>query len=281
MVPGFNTSNLLIVANNEFKRIISHPIVIVVTAILIFVAVLNGFGSTNLAGIEQLGLFNDDDVFIKVGMSQLFWISSLYCTIIAMFLGLFTIAGDRAKKSIGVLIVKPLYRKDIVIGKLLGVLLFLALLIFLNFSISSLIMMLLFRPPFMLYEFFLRLFTLMLILFFECSLMASITMMIGISFKNLLEAAGISISFLYLEWFAPISGYPGYLDIFSPSRLYFKIFNYSPIPSFNGLLDTSLGFFTWLHGTVPYILLIVLYIMALTQVNCYLFSRSDSTDGSL
>jgi len=270
---GFNVIPLYFIAHNEFKRILGHPLVIIIACILIMIAVLNGIGSSQLIGFEKV--MEGDDVLIKVGMSQIFWNLSKYCTIAAMFIGLVSIAGDRSNGSLNVLLSKPLYRKDVIAGKFFGIAVFMLFLVSMTLLISSLLIMLFFRAPSLPLDFLLRLSTLIFLLFLECSLTVGLTMLIGIVFKNLLGAAVITASFLYLEWYTTIPYSLSFFNFIVPSSLYIKIFSSAPEPRYTGLLDTSLEFLDWANLAAPYILLIVLYTIAVLFINSYMFTKSE------
>jgi len=59
-----------------------------------------------------------------------FDITSQICTITAMFLGVISIVGDRNDNIFKVFITKPLYIRDIIIGKFLGINAFILTLVF-------------------------------------------------------------------------------------------------------------------------------------------------------
>ncbi len=270
---GLNLRPFLLIAQNEFKKIIGHPLIFVFTGILVLIAVLNSIGfAGGLSWFEQI---MEGDVFIKVGMSQIFWNLSMYCTFAAMFIGLISVAGDRTNGSMGVLLTKPLYKRDVIAGKLVGISAFIIILVSMTFIISSLLIMLFFRAPLSLMDFFIRLFTIIILLFFECSLAAGIAMLISILFKNLLDAAIIVASILYVDWYAQINVYLGDFSFISPSSLYNKIFHATPDLHFSGLMDTSIGFMAWFNAASPYIELMVLYVIVVYLVNSYVFARSD------
>ncbi len=270
---GFNARPSLLIARNEFKKITGHPLIFMFIGILVLIAALNGIGfKGGLSWFEQV---MEGDVFVKVGMSQIYWNSSMYCTFAAMFIGLISVAGDRANGSMGVLLSKPLYKRDVIAGKFMGIAAFILVLVSIAFLASSLLIMLFFRAPLSLVDFFIRLFTIIILLFLECSLAAGIAMMIGILFRNLLDAAIIVASVLYVEWYTQISVYLGGFSFISPSSLYSKIFNAAPGQHFTGLMDTSMGFMDWLGVAAPYIVLMVLYVIAVFLVNSYVFVRSE------
>jgi ABC-2 type transport system permease protein len=263
----------LLVARNEFRRVIEHPLIIAILLIMLILVALNGINGPGLSGYDTI--MSGSDVFIKVGLSDVLWNMSTYCTMAAMFIGLVSVAGDKSTGSLNILLSKPLYKRDILAGKFLGVISFIFLLITVVYASSSLLLMLFFRAPLSFEEFMLRLSALILILFLESSLAAGIAILLGLIFHRLLDAALIVASIFYLEWFTSIPNYPSIFNMLNPTTLYFKILWASPDPRFTGLVDTHFGFTTWAVIALPYIILLVLYLLGIVLVNTYLFTRSE------
>ncbi|MDI6897877.1 ABC transporter permease [Methanocella conradii] len=269
----FNSFPVFLIAHNEFKKVVGHPIVIIIALVLIMISALNGITSSGLSGFEKI--MPNDDVLIKVALSGMFWHVSEYCTIAAMFIGLISIAGDRYNGSLNVLVSKPLYRKNVVVGKFLGISLFVLLLVSVVYVVSALLIMLFYRAPLSPTDFLLRFTALIVLLFLECSLTVGITMLVGIVFKNMVEAAVITASFLYVEWYTTLPHSIGELGFLFPSSLYIKIFSTVSDPRFTGLLDTSMDFMEWAGLAYPYILLMVLYIIVVLLIDSFVFTKVD------
>lgn len=234
-------------------------------------ALLNGVG-----GSPTLSYFANDnvggDVFVKVGMSQIMYTSALFCTTMAVFIGSMSIVNERSKGSIITLLTKPIFRRDIITGKFLGINAFILILIAANLIICSLFIMVFYRTPVSFDEFSIRLLTSIILLFLECSLVIGITMFIGITIKNTLIASMVAITYLYVDWYVSPLSYINILSILSPKHLFFDVFLYNPQIK---LLDTSIPYGDWFNTTSPYILFILLEIVAIFALNCIVLTRSE------
>lgn len=258
---------ILIIGTYEFKKVIGHPLVALTAIIILILAILNGAGfSHNYLSIDEK-IDVGKDVFLLHGMGQIFYNLSLYSTILAVFMGVLVIGDERFKRSLSVILSKPLYRRDIVLGKFLGISAFLLLFIIIEFTVSSLLIMIFFREPYSMQEFILRAFSNVLALFFECSLNLVITMLFGLILKDLLMALIATITFLYVDWFGNIT-----LPLISPQHFYFTIISGN---SAIMLLDTSFPYSDWLGAALPFIIFIILEIIVILLINCSIFSKSE------
>jgi ABC-2 type transport system permease protein len=266
----FNINRIYLVACNEFLRFIKHPLVMVISGILLVLALLNGIGGSPL-----LAHINDNgkgDIFVGVGLSQIMYTSALFCTTMAIFIGFMSIAYERSKGSLLTILAKPILRRDIVTGKFIGINAFILVLITANLAACSLLIMLFYRPPVFFEDFIIRLFTSVLLLFLECSLVTGITMLIGIIIKNTLFASIVAITYLYVDWYVSPTSYVNTLSLLSPKCLLFDILLYNPQIK---LLDTSMPYGDWLNVTSPYIVFLLLEIVAILAFNCIMLTRSE------
>lgn len=260
--------SIRLIAENEFVRLFNHPVTVVVFCLLVAFAVLNGLG-----GLSMLPSFEsvmEEDVFIKIGMTQEFSSISLYCLIAAVILGVLSIAEER-RRAIGVLLTKPLYRRDIVAGKFIGLSLFMLLMITVTYLLVCLIVMMIFRGPLSLSDFTLRFTALIFIMSLHCSLFAGIGMLIGLVFSTLKEAITISITVLFIEGFS--SGiFQEFFGILDPVNVYFKMFN----PTRDViLLYPEVLFDTWLVQALPFIVLTIIEIVLVFIISCYMSMRLE------
>jgi ABC-2 type transport system permease protein len=257
-----------ILASNEFRRQVGHPVTIAVFILLVALAVVNGLGS--IQALPTFETWMAGDVFIKVGLSQELFNISQYCSVAALILGLLSIAGDR-KRTLGVLLTKPLSKWDIIAGKFLGLSAFLLLLIAITYLMVSVLIALAFRGPLSMGEFTLRVSALTLSLFLECSFLAGVGMLIGIVFGNLKEAIIVGVTYLCIEWFSNAM-FMSLLKYLSPYYVYFKILSASD--GIN-LLDTTTAFGTWLGTALPYAALMIAGILIVFVLNCFVIARTE------
>lgn len=253
------------IAANEVRQFVSNPLVIIVSCILLGLAVLNGIGTA-----DTLRTFEGDsrgDVFLNTGLSQLIYSSTFFCTIVAVSLGAMSMTQNRLQRYIGVLLTKPLYRRDVVAGKFIGLNILVFAMVAANQIIYSLIITVCFRPPLSLEDFALRLTTYILLLFFEASACVGLMMLIGTIFHDVLKVTLLAITFLYIDWYSFLPNKLDSFSVLSPKLWAFDITQ--------DLLKTSISYTSWLGNNIAYILLIIVTICLLFLIECYVFARSD------
>lgn len=254
--------NIRLIALNEFGRLFSHPVTIVLFCLIIVFAILSG-----MAGLSILPAIDsatpEYDVFIQIGMTQQFLNISQYCSVAALVLGVLSIAEER-RKALVVLLTKPLFRRDVTTGKFIGLSIFMLLSITVAYLIVCVIITLVFREPLSLSDFALRFTALIFILSLHCSLSAGIGMLIGLLFTTLKDAIIVCVTVLFVEWFS--GGKFDFLDMINPVNVYIKMF--SPV---NGvmLLDPGTLFNTWLCLAFPFIGLTLIEIAIVYVIDCY------------
>jgi ABC-2 type transport system permease protein len=255
-------------ALNEFRRQLGHPVTIAVFGLLVVIAVANGLGSIQV--LPSFETWMDDDVFIRVGLSQVMFNISQYCSVAALILGLLCVAEDR-RRTLGVLLTKPVLKRDVVAGKFLGLNAFMLLLIAVTYLLVSALIALAFRGPSSMEEFVLRLAALTLALFLECSFLAGVGMLIGIAFGSLKEAILVGVTYLSIEWLSNAM-FMNVLKYLSPYYLYFKIISADDLKS---VLFTTVPFGSWLAQALPYAALMIAGIAIMFALNCVVIERTE------
>jgi ABC-2 type transport system permease protein len=230
--------------------------------------VINGLGSIKVLPTFESWL--SGDVFIKVGLSQEFFNISQYCSVAALILGLLSVAEDR-RRVLGVLLTKPLHKRDVMAGKFLGLNAFLRLLITVTYLLVSLLIMLAYRGPTAMDEFVLRLSALILALFLECSFLAGIGMLIGMAFSSLKEAIIVGVTYLCIEWFSNAM-FMDVLKYLSPYYVYFRIISVNDDAN---VFNTVYPFGQWLGLALPYIGLMIAGVVIVFILNCVVISRTE------
>lgn len=127
------------IAHLEFRRAFYNPLIIIVGSFLLFNAIINGMGSRYMFQYFEGEAF---DIVTRVGLNNVFYITSIICTIAAMFLGVTSTVGDRNTNILKVVLSKPLYIRDVIIGKFLGISAFILTLVFATLLTCSLLEML-------------------------------------------------------------------------------------------------------------------------------------------
>ena len=253
---------------NEFRRQIGHPVTIAVFCLLVVLAIINGLGS--IKALPAFETWMTGDVFIDVGLSQELFNISQYCSVAALILGLLSVAGDR-KRVLGVLLTKPLRKRDVIAGKFLGLSAFLLLLITVTYLLVSLLIALAFRGPSSMEELTLRLAALILALFLECSFLAGVGMLIGMAVSSLKEAIIVGVTYLSIEWFSNAM-FMSLLKYLSPYYVYFKIISATDDVK---LLDTTAQFSVWLGSALPYAALMIVGVIIVFVLNCIVIARTE------
>lgn len=264
------------IARNEFRRVMGHPLVVIISIVLLTISVLNGIGQAHLLSVFENDMlpssFIGKDVFMIIGIQGIYYTFSHYCAIFAIFLGALSISEERSSKSLSVLLSKPLLRRDVVIGKFFGNGIFLILFMTFNIIVSSLIVMAFFREPISVIDFTIRILSFIFILLLECMLSFGATMLAGVMLKNLFSTLIVAASFYYIEWGAYIASTMGDIAFLSPRYLYLEIIGVIRNVS---LFDTSIDYMDWLNAALPFIFLIVLEVAVIILVDCMLFARGD------
>lgn len=264
-----------IIAENEFKAIAANPLVIVVGVIVIFMAFINGYGGYGGSSRIDVSYFKVGQDSFMQGLMQIWYNTVFICNIMAAFLGVISIAKERWTRSINVLLIKPLYKMDIVGGKFAGISVFLFIFISLVLAFTTVMLIIFFKEPLSYYELFMRLLAYIIILTGECSLVAALTMLVGSAVNNLIGSITLVITYIYAEWLSPITS----LDVLSfitPEGLLIKMSN--PITTsgyVTELFNTLVPFTQWLSDAAPYFIFMMLYIIAVLVINCWAFAKVD------
>ncbi|MGA9140405.1 MAG: ABC transporter permease subunit [Methanocella sp.] len=259
-------STVLKIAGNECSRVAGHPLVIITSLVLFIFAVLNGLGGKEM--LVDLAGSDPGNVIISTGLGQVLYSIAFLCTIVAVFVGAMSVVQERSKSSLLLLLTKPLYRRDIIAGKFLGLSLFMLVFIALNVAVNVFMIVLFFQAPVQTVEFLFRIFFFILVLFIECSLSLAIMMLAGVILQDLLKVALVAVTYVYLEWFALIQAYIGWWTNVSPRSMFFSI-----VLGSGTLLDTSIAYTTWLGRFLPQILLMVVLTVGIFLLDCVVFAR--------
>lgn len=261
-------SAVVTIAGNEFKRTVGHPLVIITSLVLLVFAVLNGLGGKEM--LVDLSGSDPGDVIIGTGLGQVLYSIAFLCTIVAVFVGAMSVVRERSNSSLVILLTKPLRRRDVVVGKFMGLSLFLLLFIAFNVAMNIFMIILFFQAPAQIGEFLLRVFSFIFVLFVECSLALAVMMLAGVVFRDLLKVALVSVTYVFLEWFAMIHASLGWWVNISPRSMFFSI-----VMSDRALMDTSITYSTWISVHLSQIVLMITVTVGIILLNCIVFGRTD------
>lgn len=267
---------MVLIAKNEFNRIVRYHIFIVIGLIVAALAFLNGAGnSINLRYLDVYDrTFGNIDAFM-MGLSGTWTSTTWICCILASLLGIASVAEDKGKNRLSVLLAKPALKSDIIAGKFFGVAGSMLLFIIFILLLTSLMLILYFRHPWSYIELAWRLIAYIGSLTLLCSMVAGLSMLLGVVFNNYLAAIAFSITYLYAEWSWHLGEYLGRdLSLIMPRYLFSKICDPSPAVLID-IFDTKVHFDSWLINASPYILLMLLEIVIILLISGFILSRQD------
>ncbi len=268
-----NGSIIYLIAKNELNRIVFHPLIVFIGIIILVLTYLNGAGG--VFDLQSVALTGSRDGFL-VGFSQIWYVTTFICSIMAAFLGVTAMSEERWKNSINVLISKPLYRKDIIIGKFIGLCIFVLIFLILIMLFNSLILLYYYGQPLSYPDVILRLIIYIFAELLDFSLVIALALLIGTLFKNNLLATSIVITYLSLEFFWNSATYT--INMI----LHFPIAPYAITMSILGMLgdtanlfDSNVQFNVWLNAAMPFIILMILLVILTLLIDCFVFTRMD------
>jgi ABC-type transport system involved in multi-copper enzyme maturation permease subunit len=263
---------ILAMAKQQFSDIIGEPLVIFVLCALFVFSVLNGAASVKLLSGIDANVFDSNDHFLSVAMSNTVYHTSLLLSALSMFIGVLTIAEERSKGSLYVLLIKPMYRRDVIAGKFLGlsVFLFISVVVVVFLCVSSI--MFFYRGPVSLEEMVIRVSSYTVVLFLSCILTLGLSYAISILFKNFLEALMVAGILLFVNWYLTLPQSLLSIKFLIPTSLYFMILDGVKQQY---LLNTSIPYSAWFNASLPYIIFMIVYIFAIFLFSCYVFNSQE------
>lgn len=263
--------NVLTIAENEFSILARNPIVILFNVLMFSIAIINAAGFSSMVSSAHS---SDHTGYLMMGISNFFWNFSALFAFLAMSIGITSIADERSKGSFRVLFGKPLYRRDVITGKFVGISLFMFLLIAFTLALFVSLMIALYTGPESIIDLTLRMLMFAILLFVNCSFTLGLVMCLGI-LLNKSEALVISLAFISFEWLTNIGSLPdslGNLQLINPGYLYV----YTMYIASGKLFDVSSSIDSWLSGALPYIVMMVAEVIVIVLVNCILFNREEA-----
>jgi ABC-2 type transport system permease protein len=194
--------------------------------------------------------------------------------ILAAFFGATSVSRERWDNSINIVLTKPLFRRDYLIGKLMGITASLLVFIVFFILVTGIITATYFRGPLSMSESAWRIIVYIILLTLSCCLVAALNMFLGVLTKNVLFVVAASMTYVFAEWFWNISAYlPGY-ELISPMRVNGCMFGMGSEGIF--LFDTLCPFTGWFSYAFPYIAITIIELVLVLLISIAMFSRSDN-----
>lgn len=264
-------NSIVLIAINEFQRTIKQPLVIALACLLLLLAILNGAGSVHL--LPRFDQLNDgNDHLLSVGISNTLMDTQRFMFALGTFIGVLSIIQERSRGQLRVLVTKPLYRRDIVAGKVLGLSTFLFIICTIDILLCLSSIMIFYTGPVSINELVIRIASYIFTLYLGCTLTLCITIMIGVLFKDYILALILSGTLFCFESFYIYPTAIGEIKNLIPVQLYFTIIDGN---GYGYLFYTSIDYCLWLSYSLPYIILMVLLISAVLLATMYAFGRDD------
>lgn len=263
-------NSVFTVAENEFSILTRNPIVILFSVLMFIIALINAAGYSTIVSSDNSDHSND----LWIGVSNFFWNLSALFAFLSMCIGILSVADERSKGAFRVLFSKPLYRRDVITGKFIGISVFLFLIIAFTLTLFVSLMMIVSVGQESLADIALRMLSFTVLLFLNCIFTLGLVMCLGIIFRKS-EALIISIAFIAFEWLTNSGSLPGELGsllLINPSYLYC----YTMYEASGQLLSISSPLGSWLSGSLPYIVLMAADVVIIVLVNCMLFNREEA-----
>ncbi|MDI6898021.1 ABC transporter permease [Methanocella conradii] len=264
-------SAICFTAKNEFSRVLRHPMMWVIICVLLMMTLLDGaaIASQLLSTQKYVVLYRlSPEEMLYSGIGNVFYNTLLYLTILSLFIGVSALSEERSNGALRVLITKPLFKRDIMLGKYLGTcgLIFSIIAVDITLLFSMLALMLQDYSIRSMPEILLRMSFLIILIFLSSSLMLGLTMFFGALTKSLFGTLICCVSYLYFEWYMQVPGIISQLW-FSPSRLLFSAYAIGDV----NLLNPKFPFSMWLNAALPYIMLMILELMLIVILDCIVF----------
>lgn len=265
------------IAKKEFFKVVLHPIVILLVCIALAFIYFNSAGGFIM--LDRLQAINqNNDQFIQ-GYAQIFAPMIGIFAIIAGFLGVMSISEERSSGSFNVLLTKPIFRRDVILGKMLGLSIFMFLFILTIELLTGLLLVYYFREPWSIPDFLWRFFVIVISSLMTCVLIIELSMLSGLLFKNLLLAVSVVATYIFLDCIEFVTSifnmyfFNSSLTI-TPWILLFRIIS----PGMRGgLFATSIAFSEWFWNALPFIVWMGILIIGVLELDCYVFSRQSET----
>jgi hypothetical protein len=240
---------------------------------LILLAIVYLYTAGDIQSMQVASDRYEQDVFI-LKFSP--WTSTAISIIMAAFLGATTIPYERLKSSLNVLLTKPLYRKDYVLGKFFGLAGFMLIFNIAVFLIACLLITICFRGPLSITEFVTRGMLHLVILTLICSLVIALNMLFGIISKNILFVTAATMTYVFIDLLWYSDKFLGELYKLTPVNLYYKINDPMTTTMFPALRDTTVPIGQWLNAAAPYIVILIVEVIILLLIGARMFSKEDN-----
>lgn len=255
------------IAKNEFARVLAHSLTPLLVLLLAFFAVLNGIGGTSNLGTDA---HTETGLYYSIG--QNFMYSALYCGIVAVFIGVTSIAEERRNNAINILLAKPLYRRDLIAGKVVGLNAYMLCVIMFGMTLAAVVLSIFYQQPGDPMNFLSRLAAYILLLFMYSSLNIAIAMLVGILIKDLLLAASVVMAYIFIDWYTGLFGIIPFMRNLDPEVALAKLY----INNLVSLQSATIQIGQWINANITNIAFYILAIILVLLIGLAVYSREEN-----
>jgi|AGTN01.3.fsa_nt_gi hypothetical protein len=262
-----------LIAKNEIRKIVNYRFTYVIAATLLMMIMLNAIASGYKLNLYETHLIGLGDVFMSVGVSTIIFNMTILFTILSLFLGLSSISEERSGGVLNVLLAKPVHRKEVIMGKFLGLCGFVWTLIVISLLLSLLLLAVFFRMPLSFEDTVSRMTAFTILQFANSALSIGLMMLFGVILSSYYNTLLCGATYFYLAWCLDIPSQFNVISGLVPSTLFMRIMD--PKVGTTYLLDTNVAFSGWLEGAVPYLLLLALEAVVVVVLSRIIFSLRE------
>ena len=254
------------VGRNEFARVFYHPLTPVIVLLLTFLSLLNGVGGTTATvggGSSENGLY--------YCIGQTFMFTAVYCSVVAVFIGVVSIAEERRNHALNIILCKPLYRRDMITGKLLGLNAYMLTIIVYSLLLAAMALSIFYKMPANPLDFILKIGIYALIALVYTSLSLTIALLIGTVIRDLLVSTTLAVAYIFMD------GYVGWtwllpgLSNFSPRYAICNLY----ISSAANLQSASLTVGQWLDANIVNLFFLLAAITLIGLITMSIYMKGD------
>lgn len=232
---------------------------------LSFLAVLNGVGGTaNLGG-------GQDETGLYYSIGQTFMFTAVYCVIVSVFIGVVSIAEERRNHSVNIILTKPLYRRDLIAGKLLGLNAYMLSIIVFSIILAALMLILFYKSPTNPVDFLAKIGIYVFIVSIYTSLNLAIALLIGTVFKDILISAALAMAYIFIDGYTGLTLLVPGLDNFSPRSALCRLY----INDRANLQSITLSIEQWINTNLANVFFFIMAIMIISLIAITVYMRSD------
>jgi ABC-2 type transport system permease protein len=197
--------------------------------------------------------------------------TSVYGVVVAVFIGVMSVAEERRNHSLNIILSKPLYRRDLIAGKLVGLNSYMLTIIIYSMFLAALALSMFYFTPADPLDFALKVAIYMVIAAVYMFLSISIAMLISAVFKDLLISASVAMAYIYVDGYVGWDWISPALSNFSPNSAMCRLY----INQATDLQNTALTVGQWFDANAANLFFLIAAVLLVSLAAMVLSSRSD------